>query len=175
MLIPGHVSRKAVRDIGVIGDRTFVEIASTHLYHATPVMRSFLGAAFSPAASTRAFSTPLVDRIDCLLHAPCLHTQPTLPLAIPDGSFLTHIRFMHYGKTILVWVAKPTPGVPGERLLRANSILSNDARRPQRGLYVHSIRQLHHCESRSLGIPSWVKSIPTDGAMLTPPSRPVST
>lgn len=48
LLMPGHFARKAIVDAGVIGVPTFVEVASTHLYHAISMMRGLLGAGFDP-------------------------------------------------------------------------------------------------------------------------------
>ena len=42
VLMPGHASRLAVLDSGLLGVPQSVEIASTHLYHATSLMRAFL-------------------------------------------------------------------------------------------------------------------------------------
>lgn len=62
MLMPGHASRLAVIREGVIGEVTSVEVASTHLYHATSLMRGFLGAGMDDAVITaRTFVAPLMD------------------------------------------------------------------------------------------------------------------
>jgi len=62
LLMPGHAARLSVIGAGVIGKPTSVEVASTHLYHATAMMRRFLGAEMADAVVTgRAFSAPLVD------------------------------------------------------------------------------------------------------------------
>ena len=62
LLMPGHASRLAVIGEGVIGQPTSAEVASTHLYHATAIMRAFLGAEMDDAVVTgRKFTAPLVD------------------------------------------------------------------------------------------------------------------
>lgn len=62
MLMPGHASRAAAIASGAIGTPTSVEVASTHLYHATSIMRSFLGVRFDEAVvSARTFTAPLID------------------------------------------------------------------------------------------------------------------
>lgn len=58
VLMPGHASRLAVIEKGVIGTPQSVEIASTHLYHATSLMRAFLGVDMERAVvSGRTFDT----------------------------------------------------------------------------------------------------------------------
>ena len=60
LLMPGYFARKAIVDAGVIGVPTFVEVASTHLYHAISMMRGLLGAGFDPVrVDARAFEDPL--------------------------------------------------------------------------------------------------------------------
>ncbi len=62
VLMPGHASRLVITSTGVIGRINAVEIASTHLYHATSLIRAFLGLDMEPATVTaRTFSAPLVD------------------------------------------------------------------------------------------------------------------
>jgi predicted dehydrogenase len=62
MLMPGHAARLDIVRSGAIGTPTSVEIASTHLYHATSIIRSFLGAGFDETVvSARTFSAPLAD------------------------------------------------------------------------------------------------------------------
>ena len=62
MLMPGHAARLAVVRDGVIGTPTSVEVASTHLYHAVSIIRTFLDAGLDDAVVTaRAFSAPLLD------------------------------------------------------------------------------------------------------------------
>ncbi|MCL3777115.1 MULTISPECIES: Gfo/Idh/MocA family oxidoreductase [unclassified Actinomyces] len=62
MLMPGHASRKAVVDRGVIGRPTFVEVASTHMYHAMSIMRTFLGVGMDEAVvHARRLTAPLVN------------------------------------------------------------------------------------------------------------------
>ncbi len=60
--MPGHASRLAVASAGVIGERTGVQVASTHLYHAVSLIRAFLGVHMDPVVVTaRTFLAPLVD------------------------------------------------------------------------------------------------------------------
>jgi predicted dehydrogenase len=62
MLMPGHASRQSVIRSGAIGVPTAVHVASTHLYHATSLMRGFLGVGMDEAVvSARAFTAPQVD------------------------------------------------------------------------------------------------------------------
>lgn len=62
LLMPGHAARKAVVDGGTIGDPTFVEVASTHMYHAASMIRGFLGVDMEETVvSARRFTAPLVD------------------------------------------------------------------------------------------------------------------
>jgi predicted dehydrogenase len=62
MLMPGHAARQAVVRSGAIGAPTAVHVASTHLYHATSLMRGFLGAGMDEAlVSARAFTAPQAD------------------------------------------------------------------------------------------------------------------
>lgn len=62
MLMPGHASRLAVLQDGVIGRPTSVEIASTHLYHAVSLIRGFLEVDMDDTVvSARSFVAPLVD------------------------------------------------------------------------------------------------------------------
>lgn len=62
MLMPGHASRKAVVDRGVIGRPTFVEVASTHMYHAVSMIRRFLGVgAQETVVGAHRFTAPLID------------------------------------------------------------------------------------------------------------------
>ncbi|WP_334594260.1 hypothetical protein, partial [Salinibacterium sp. CAN_S4] len=62
MLMPGHAARLAAVQSGAIGTPTAVEVASTHLYHATSMMRSFLDAGFGETVvSARTFTAPLAD------------------------------------------------------------------------------------------------------------------
>lgn len=62
MLMPGHAARLAVLESGAIGTPTSVEVSSTHLYHATSMMRSFLGAGMAAATvNARSFVAPLLD------------------------------------------------------------------------------------------------------------------
>ncbi|WP_240675514.1 Gfo/Idh/MocA family protein [Cellulomonas endophytica] len=61
-LMPGHAARLAVVRAGTIGQVTGVEVASTHLYHATSLVRGFLGVGFEEAVvNARTFVAPLVD------------------------------------------------------------------------------------------------------------------
>ncbi len=62
VLMPGHASRLALTRDDVIGRVNAVEVASTHLYHATSLMRAFLGVDMDAATvNARTFSAPLVD------------------------------------------------------------------------------------------------------------------
>ncbi|WNB86888.1 gfo/Idh/MocA family oxidoreductase [Cellulomonas sp. ATA003] len=62
MLMPGHAARLAVVRDGVIGTPTSVEVASTHLYHAVSMIRTFLDAGLDDAVvNARQFSAPLLD------------------------------------------------------------------------------------------------------------------
>ncbi|MFB2599604.1 Gfo/Idh/MocA family protein [Herbiconiux sp. P17] len=62
MLMPGHAARLAAVRSGAIGTPTAVEVASTHLYHATSIMRSFLGAGFGETVvNARTFTAPQSD------------------------------------------------------------------------------------------------------------------
>ncbi|MGV8897156.1 MAG: Gfo/Idh/MocA family protein [Rhodoglobus sp.] len=62
MLMPGHAARLVAVRSGAIGTPTAVEVASTHLYHATSMMRSFLDAGFAETVvSARKFTAPLAD------------------------------------------------------------------------------------------------------------------
>lgn len=64
MLMPAHAARAGVVRAGVIGFPTSVQVSSTHLYHAVSMIRSFLGAGFSPATVVaRSFTAPLADPI----------------------------------------------------------------------------------------------------------------
>jgi predicted dehydrogenase len=62
LLMPGHAARRAIVADGVIGEPTSVQVSSTHLYHATSMIRGLLGVRFEPAVvSARAFVAPLAD------------------------------------------------------------------------------------------------------------------
>jgi hypothetical protein len=62
MLMPGHAARLAVVRDGVIGTPTSVEVASTHLYHAVSMIRTFLDAGLDDAVvHARQFTAPLLD------------------------------------------------------------------------------------------------------------------
>ena len=62
LLMPGHAARLAVLRAGMIGDVTSVQLSSTHLYHATSLIRGLLGVGFEPATVVaREFTAPLVD------------------------------------------------------------------------------------------------------------------
>jgi predicted dehydrogenase len=62
LLMPGHAARRAIVADGVIGTPTSVQVSSTHLYHATSMIRGLLGVGFAPAVvSARAFVAPLAD------------------------------------------------------------------------------------------------------------------
>jgi predicted dehydrogenase len=62
LLMPGHAARLAVLREGVLGDVTSVQVSSTHLYHATSMIRHMLGVGFEPATVVaRTFHAPLVN------------------------------------------------------------------------------------------------------------------
>ncbi|NLF04558.1 MAG: Gfo/Idh/MocA family oxidoreductase [Actinomycetales bacterium] len=62
LLMPGHAARLAVARSGAIGTPTNVQVCSTHMYHATSLIRGFLGAGFDPVTVTaRDLVAPLVD------------------------------------------------------------------------------------------------------------------
>ena len=62
LLMPMHAARLSLLRDGVIGEVTSVQISSTHLYHATSMMRGMLDVGFAPAVvSARAFAAPLAD------------------------------------------------------------------------------------------------------------------
>ncbi len=62
MLMPGHASRLAVVRSNAIGGVTAVQVASTHLYHATSMMRNFLDAGMDETVvNARSFIAPQVD------------------------------------------------------------------------------------------------------------------
>ena len=62
MLMPGHASRQAVARGGAIGRVNAVQVASTHLYHATSLMRGFLDVGREETVvNARTFSAPLAD------------------------------------------------------------------------------------------------------------------
>lgn len=62
LLMPGHAARLAVARSGKIGTPTHVQVCSTHMYHATSLIRGFLGTGFDPVHVTaRDLLAPLVD------------------------------------------------------------------------------------------------------------------
>lgn len=62
MLMPGHASRLAIVRSGAIGVPTAVQVASTHLYHATAIMRSLLDVGMDEAVvNARTFVAPQAD------------------------------------------------------------------------------------------------------------------
>jgi predicted dehydrogenase len=62
LLMPGHAARLEVLRQGVIGEVTSVQVSSTHLYHATSMIRHLLGVGFEPATVVaRTFRAPLVN------------------------------------------------------------------------------------------------------------------
>ncbi|GLW06197.1 hypothetical protein Misp01_13270 [Microtetraspora sp. NBRC 13810] len=65
LLMPGHAARLALVREGVIGEVTSVQVSSTHLYHATSLIRHLLGAGFAEATvSARSFTAPLADPLN---------------------------------------------------------------------------------------------------------------
>ena len=78
LLMPGHAVRRQIVEAGVIGDPHHVEIASTHLYHATSLMRGFLGAGAGPVrVSARAFEASLVHPVGPAGEDWEAHARPT--------------------------------------------------------------------------------------------------
>jgi predicted dehydrogenase len=62
LLMPAHAARLALVREGLIGSVTSVQVSSTHLYHATSMIRHLLGAGFDPATVVaRTFRAPLAD------------------------------------------------------------------------------------------------------------------
>ncbi|MDT3345435.1 Gfo/Idh/MocA family protein [Microbacterium aquilitoris] len=62
MLMPGHAARLEVVRSGAIGSVGGVQVSSTHLYHATSMIRTFLDAGMAEATvSARTFTATLVD------------------------------------------------------------------------------------------------------------------
>jgi predicted dehydrogenase len=62
LILPGHASRLAITQSGIIGEVTSVELSSTHGYHAVAIMRGFLQSGFEQTTiTTRQFEAPLVD------------------------------------------------------------------------------------------------------------------
>lgn len=62
LLMPMHAARLSLLREGVIGEVTSTQISSTHLYHATSMMRGMLAVGFAPATvSAQAFVAPLAD------------------------------------------------------------------------------------------------------------------
>lgn len=62
LLMPGHAARLSLLRSGLIGDVSSVQVSSTHLYHATSMIRLMLGGGFDPVTVTaRAFTAPLAD------------------------------------------------------------------------------------------------------------------
>ncbi len=62
LLMPGHAARARIIRDGVIGSPTSVQVSSTHMYHATSLIRGLLGVEFEPATvNGRAFTAPLAD------------------------------------------------------------------------------------------------------------------
>lgn len=89
LLMPGHFARKAIVDAGMIGVPTFVEVASTHLYHAISMMRGLLGAGFDPVrVDARAFEDPLAHPFSPSGWDAAAEPRPTR----------TTIAILHFGK-----------------------------------------------------------------------------
>ena len=62
MFMPGHAARLEVMRSGALGSVGGVQVSSTHLYHATSMIRTFLDAGMAEATvSARTFTAPLVD------------------------------------------------------------------------------------------------------------------
>jgi predicted dehydrogenase len=90
-LMPGHAARLAVLGQGVIGTPTSVEIASTHLYHAVSLIRSFLDVGMASAVvNARQFRAPLVDPLSFAGWDPAAVEEPrTTTIATIDFGGLT--------------------------------------------------------------------------------------
>lgn len=59
---PGHQARRALIDAGLIGDVHETEVSSTHMYHATAIIRQMLGTGMEGARVTAIANThPLAD------------------------------------------------------------------------------------------------------------------
>lgn len=87
-LMPGHASRLSIIGQGVIGKAASVEIASTHLYHATALMRAFLDVDMDDAVVTgRTFATELVDPLtfDGWVDAPAPQVRTTTIATLDFG------------------------------------------------------------------------------------------
>jgi predicted dehydrogenase len=62
LLMPMHAARLSLLRAGVIGEVTSVQVSSTHLYHATSMMRGMLDVGFAPATVlAQTFTAPLAD------------------------------------------------------------------------------------------------------------------
>jgi predicted dehydrogenase len=62
LLMPGHAARRRVIADGVIGEPTSAQVSSTHLYHATSLIRGLLGVGDEPATvRAQTFTAPLAD------------------------------------------------------------------------------------------------------------------
>jgi predicted dehydrogenase len=60
--MPAHAARRAVVAEGLIGEPTSVQVSSTHLYHATGLIRNLLGVGRGAAVvRTSRFEAPLLD------------------------------------------------------------------------------------------------------------------
>ena len=61
-LMPGHAARLAIIGSDAIGRVNSAEVASTHLYHATSLIRAYLGIGMDSATvNARSFTAPLSD------------------------------------------------------------------------------------------------------------------
>lgn len=61
---PGHQARRSMIDSGIIGDAHEAEVSSTHMYHATAIIRQMLDTGFEGARVTGIANThPLADPI----------------------------------------------------------------------------------------------------------------
>ncbi len=62
LLMPGHAARLRIVQDGVIGTPTSVQVSSTHMYHATSLIRGLLDVGYDPATvNAHAFTAPLAD------------------------------------------------------------------------------------------------------------------
>ncbi|MDR0592460.1 MAG: Gfo/Idh/MocA family oxidoreductase [Bifidobacteriaceae bacterium] len=88
-LMPGHAARLAVCRSEAIGRVNSVEVASTHLYHAAALVRSFLGVGLTATIVTaRAMTAPLIDP---------LRFEGWLPDPRPEPR-TTHLAILDFGQ-----------------------------------------------------------------------------
>ena len=88
VLMPGHAARLAVIDQGTLGVPQAVEVASTHLYHATSLMRAYLGVDMERAVvNGRSFDTKMTLPLtfDGWVDAPEVEVQKTTYATVDFG------------------------------------------------------------------------------------------